>query len=87
MGCRFIELIRSVKTSQKVAAKDIQIRLAPKISVVAHAFAKEYRGQLLEYRRGGIVALDQIEDESESKLLGDERSRPTEAADVRYDND
>lgn len=62
-GCYLAEVVRSLGPSQKDAAKDIRVRLKSKVSVIAHQFAKEYRGQLLEYRRGAIVALDQDEPE------------------------
>lgn len=62
LGCRMVEVVRSVDDEQKSAAKDLRIKLEPGVAVVQYKFAKEYRGQLLEYRRGAIVALDQ-EDE------------------------
>ncbi len=64
-GCHLAEKVRSIGDEQKAAAHDIRVRLAPKVAVVGQAFAKEYRGQLLEYRRGAIVALDQPEPSSE----------------------
>jgi energy-coupling factor transporter ATP-binding protein EcfA2 len=61
VGCSLVEAVRSIDQAQKDAAKDVRIRLKNRVSVLQHQFAKEYRGQLLEYRRGAIVALDQEE--------------------------
>lgn len=60
-GCHLAEKVRAIGRDDKDAAKEIRIRLAPKVAVVGQKFAKEYHGQLLEYRRGAIVALDQPE--------------------------
>ncbi|MES2859472.1 MAG: NACHT domain-containing protein [Pseudomonadota bacterium] len=62
LGCRLVEVVRSVDEPQKIAAKDIRLSLEAKVAVLKYKFAKEYRGQLLEYRKGAIVALDQEDD-------------------------
>ena len=54
------------------AAKDIRRRLNSNVSVISHQFAREYRGHLLEYRRGAIVALDQ--EDPVQPLLNDTRT-------------
>lgn len=69
-GCLMVEAVRSVDQEQKEAAKEVRLRLKDKVSVLRYQFAKEYSGQLLEYRRGGIVALDQSEPiEGEAKKV------------------
>ena len=61
MGCYLVEVVRSVPEDQKIAAKEVRLKLKGRVSVLSLQFAKEYRGQLLEYRKGAIVALDQHE--------------------------
>jgi len=67
IGCYLAEKVRSVGEDQKRAAHDVRRRLAGKVAVLTQKFAKEYRGQLLEYRQGKIVALDEQEPEPESE--------------------
>lgn len=72
LGCRLVEAVRSVDSEQKRLAKEISIRLRNKVSVLMHDFAKQYRSQLLEYRKGGIVALDQHEPSEQLSLEAEE---------------
>lgn len=69
-GCRLVEVVRSVGAVQRSAAEELRRRLEPRSALISAKFAKEYRGQLLEYRKGGIVALDQMEDESSESRDG-----------------
>ncbi len=63
IGCYLAEKVRSISDDQKTSAGAVRKMLSSKTAVVTHQFAKEYRSQLLEYRQGKIVALDEPEPE------------------------
>lgn len=60
-GCFFAEKIKVMSDSQAQAARKICSDLDSKVAVMRHQVTREFRGQLLEYRKGGVVALDEQE--------------------------
>ena len=56
----------------KRIAETICDSLETRIAQYRHVVTKELRGQLLEYRRGGVVALDEEDPQDYSASVGHE---------------
>ena len=62
-GCFFARELKSISTAQRKEIDSLVSLLNPIVAVHRHRITEEFRGQLLEYRRGGVVALDEVEPE------------------------
>lgn len=60
-GCYFAAEVRLIPAVDKASAQKVCELLEAQVAPYRHRIATEFRGQLLEYRRGGVVALDQEE--------------------------
>ncbi|MBA8882268.1 NACHT domain-containing protein [Dokdonella fugitiva] len=69
LGCFFFQKVRTATRERKQEAAEITKMLSTKIAYHQALLAKEFRGQLLELRRGKIVALDEEEYMGESERL------------------
>lgn len=65
-GCFFAASVRSLPNKSKERAEDICRALDSRVQLLRVQITKEFRGQLLEYRNGGVVALDLDEPEQNS---------------------
>ncbi|MCX7564576.1 NACHT domain-containing protein [Xanthomonadaceae bacterium XH05] len=59
LGCHFALHVRSISSESRGAAEAIMSMLDSRVASLRHVITKELRGQLLEYRKGGVVALDE----------------------------
>ncbi len=62
-GCFFAHELKSISSDQRDAVGRIIEKLNPVVEMNRHRITEEFRGQLLEYRRSGVVALDADEPE------------------------
>jgi hypothetical protein len=60
-GCFFARELKTVSGSERLHLEQIVTRLNPIVAPHRHRITEEFKGQLLEYRRGGVVALDEPE--------------------------
>jgi hypothetical protein len=60
-GCYFASEVRLMDQRQRSAAQKTCDLLEAQVAPYRHDILREFKGQLLEYRRGGVVALDQDE--------------------------
>lgn len=75
-GCLFSLHVRSISSESKRTAEAICDMLDARVAMLRHSITKELRGQLLEYRKGGVVALD-AEDPSDYSGASAVRSAPS----------
>lgn len=61
IGCFFAEHMRELSSDKKLVVSRIVNKLNPLVESNRRKITEEFRGQLLEYRRGGVVALDEPE--------------------------
>jgi hypothetical protein len=61
-GCYLSSEVRAISKSAKGQAVESCEKLEPRIKPLLSKIASEFRGQLLEYRKGGVVALDELEE-------------------------
>ena len=61
LGCFFAHDLKALTSDQKTKIEEILHRLDPIVAGNRYRITEEFRGQLLEYRRNGVVALDEIE--------------------------
>jgi len=57
-GSFFSRELRAIQPHHRVALEAIIKKLAPRVELHRYRVTEEYRGQLLEYRKGGVIALD-----------------------------
>nr|GAT44908.1 NACHT family [Mycena chlorophos] len=57
-GCFFSASARHISDAAKRSAEAICLQLDPQVDTLRSKIAAEFKGQLLEYRNGGVVALD-----------------------------
>lgn len=67
-GCFFAASVRSFDRETKDQAESICGYLDTRVAMLRHQITKEFKGQLLEYRSGGVVALDAEEPRPEHSL-------------------
>ncbi|WP_082592169.1 MULTISPECIES: NACHT domain-containing protein [Stenotrophomonas] len=60
-GCYFSTEVRSIPAGQKVRAAAICKQLDPKVARLRVKIIEELKGQLLEFQRSGVVALDAVD--------------------------
>ncbi len=60
-GLFFAHDLKALTLDQKKKISSLMQKLEPVVAINRHRITDEFRGQLLEYRRGGVVALDQAE--------------------------
>ncbi|MDR6990652.1 NACHT domain-containing protein [Luteimonas sp. 3794] len=60
-GLFFAHDMKALTSDQKKQVDALMKKLDPVVAAHRFRITEEFRGQLLEYRRGGVVALDQVE--------------------------
>lgn len=67
LGCYFVRNVRAVDGNTKATAEEICRLLEERVAYLRIQLAREFHSHLLEYRRSGIVALDEIEPDIEAE--------------------
>ena len=73
-GCHFALNVRSISQDSKRIAESICESLETRVAQYRHVVTKELRGQLLEYRKGGVVALDEEDPQDYATIVDDKSS-------------
>jgi energy-coupling factor transporter ATP-binding protein EcfA2 len=62
-GCYFALHMKDLSDVQKKSIGNVLRRLGPAVAMNRARITEEFRGQLLDYKRGGVIALDDVEPE------------------------
>lgn len=85
LGCFYAGAVRELSPKEDAAVKRVLDRLGPIVAVHQKQIIGEMKGQLLEYRNGGVVALD-AEGEIQSELNERESESSFHAEEGARDN-